>query len=54
MPTDSVGIVQPEIMVFDDTIRLESGSELEGFQVAYETYGTLNAEKIMQFLFVTP
>ena len=45
MPTDSVGIVQSEIMVFDDTISLESGSELEGFQVAYETYGTLNAEK---------
>ncbi len=45
IPTDSVGIVKPERFHFDKTLQLESGSELSGFDLVYETYGTLNEDR---------
>ncbi len=44
-PTDSVGFVSPQTAVFDETIELESRGRLDGYQVVYETYGELNAQK---------
>ncbi len=42
---ESVGIVKPKVMKFSETIKLTSGAELDGFEVAYETYGILNEKK---------
>ena len=41
----SVGIVQKQFAHFNETLHLRSGQTLEGFTIAYETYGKLNAEK---------
>ncbi|MBA3874185.1 MAG: homoserine O-acetyltransferase [Anaerolineae bacterium] len=41
----SVGIVQKQSTQFDTTLQLRSGQTLEGFTLAYETYGKLNADK---------
>ncbi|MHA7833494.1 MAG: homoserine O-acetyltransferase, partial [Algiphilus sp.] len=41
----SVGIVTPEILHFDQSIRLECGRQLNQFDLAVETYGTLNADR---------
>lgn len=41
----SVGIVQRQQVTFATTLELQSGGRLEGFTLAYETYGTLNAER---------
>jgi homoserine O-acetyltransferase len=41
----SVGIVQKQVTRFDETLRLDSGAALEGFSIAYETYGTPNADR---------
>ncbi len=43
--TDSVGIVTPQKAAFDAPIRLRSGTTLGSFELAYETYGTLNAAR---------
>ncbi|MCC6616766.1 MAG: homoserine O-acetyltransferase [Anaerolineae bacterium] len=40
----SVGIVQRQSIHFDDTLPLRSGQMLDGFTLAYEAYGTLNAD----------
>lgn len=40
----SVGIVQRKSVDFDISLPLRSGETLAGFTLAYETYGTLNAE----------
>ncbi|HML20811.1 MAG TPA: homoserine O-acetyltransferase [Aggregatilinea sp.] len=39
----SVGIVKRQYAQFDTPLHLRSGETLEGFTLAYETYGTLNA-----------
>ncbi|MFN0038190.1 MAG: homoserine O-acetyltransferase [Burkholderiales bacterium] len=39
----SLGLVQPKSAQFDETIVLKSGARLDGYTLAYETYGTLNA-----------
>jgi homoserine O-acetyltransferase len=39
----SVGTVVAQRARFDDPIRLRSGAELPSFELAYETYGELNA-----------
>ena len=44
-PKNSVGYVSSKIAVFDDTIELKSKGQLQGFQLAYETYGELNEQK---------
>jgi homoserine O-acetyltransferase len=44
-PEGSVGTVSPKLERFDEPIVLKSGARLEGYQLAYETYGTLNAAR---------
>lgn len=41
----SVGLVQRQIAHFDSPLPLRSGGTLERFTLAYETYGTLNADR---------
>jgi homoserine O-acetyltransferase len=41
----SIGIVSPQTMHFADPLLLQSGASLLDYQLTYETYGTLNAEK---------
>lgn len=41
----SVGIVTPRMMAFDGPLPLASGAQLERYELCYETYGTLNAER---------
>jgi homoserine O-acetyltransferase len=41
----SVGIVQRQYVHFDETLSLRSGAILRPFTLAYETYGTLNADR---------
>jgi homoserine O-acetyltransferase/O-succinyltransferase len=41
----SVGIVQPQRAVFDAPLKLSSGATLPAFELMYETYGTLDAER---------
>jgi homoserine O-acetyltransferase len=38
-------IVAPESMQFPHTLALRSGVSIRGYSLAYETYGTLNADK---------
>ena len=41
----SVGIVSPSRAVFDTPLRLRSGAVLERYELVYETYGVLNAQR---------
>ncbi|GIK29931.1 MAG: homoserine O-acetyltransferase [Chloroflexi bacterium] len=41
----SVGIVQTHYAHFNDPLMLKSGQMLDRFTLAYETYGTLNADR---------
>jgi len=43
--SDSVGIVAPQTAHFDKPLTLKSGAVLPQFDLVYETYGTLNADK---------
>jgi homoserine O-acetyltransferase len=43
--TGSVGVVTPSIARFDEPLRFKSGAVLDRYQLAYETYGTLNADR---------
>jgi homoserine O-acetyltransferase/O-succinyltransferase len=38
-------IVTPQSMHFPETLALQSGASIRGYSLAYETYGTLNADK---------
>ncbi|MFN4005541.1 MAG: homoserine O-acetyltransferase [Hylemonella sp.] len=38
-------IAQPRSMTFDAPLQLQSGACIRGYTLAYETYGTLNADK---------
>lgn len=42
---NSVGIVTPQIAKFDQPLPLACGKTLPHYQLVYETYGTLNADK---------
>ena len=42
---NSVGIVSAQRAHFDAPMLLKSGAELPGFELVYETYGTLNAAR---------
>jgi homoserine O-acetyltransferase len=41
----SVGIVERQSVHFDETLHLRSGGALHPFTLAYEAYGTLNADR---------
>ena len=38
-------VATPQSMQFDAPLPLQSGAQIRGYQLAYETYGTLNADK---------
>jgi len=44
-PPDSVGLVTPQTAHFDDPLTLACGRTLPAYDLVYETYGTLNAER---------
>jgi homoserine O-acetyltransferase len=41
----SIGIVKPNSVKFENSLLLECGKQLKGFEMVYETYGELNTEK---------
>ena len=41
----SIGPVSTQTMFFDEPLPLRSGAQLAAYRLAYETYGTLNADK---------
>jgi homoserine O-acetyltransferase len=41
----SVGFVTPQAMRFEEPLELSSGASIGGYELCYETYGTLNAER---------
>jgi homoserine O-acetyltransferase len=41
----SVGTVTPQIARFTEPLRLKSGAVIDDYQLAYETYGTLNSDR---------
>ncbi|HZP91828.1 MAG TPA: homoserine O-acetyltransferase [Burkholderiales bacterium] len=45
MPEGSVGVVSPKLLRFDEPITLKSGARLDGYELAYETYGALNGAR---------
>lgn len=45
MTTRSLGVVTPQTARFDEPLTLRSGAVLQGYDLVYETYGTLNAER---------
>ncbi|HWK62320.1 MAG TPA: homoserine O-acetyltransferase [Eoetvoesiella sp.] len=44
VPTGSVGIVSPRTIAFHEPLPLASGQVLPSYELAVETYGTLNAD----------
>ena len=42
---DSVGLVAPRVHRFDVPLGLQCGREIPEFELVYETYGTLNADR---------
>jgi homoserine O-acetyltransferase len=38
-------VATPQSMTFDAPLQLQSGAQIRGYQLTYETYGTLNADK---------
>lgn len=45
IPDDSVGIVQSQSFVFDETLELECNQEIASYELVFESYGTLNSQK---------
>lgn len=44
MPANSVGVVSPQTVQFDEPLALDCGETLERYELIYETYGSLNAD----------
>ncbi|KXS50582.1 MAG: homoserine O-acetyltransferase, partial [Marinobacter sp. T13-3] len=42
LPPDSVGLVSPETLHFDQPIELACGQTLNSYDLVVETYGELN------------
>ena len=45
IPADSVGLIKPQTMHFDQPLELECGRVLASCDLVYETYGQLNAAR---------
>lgn len=45
IPANSVGLVTPQLMQFDEPLTLACGRTLDSYQLMVETYGTLNASR---------
>ncbi len=45
LPSDSVGLVSPQVFAHPSGFSLRCGETLEGFELVYETYGRLNAAR---------
>lgn len=45
LPSSSVGVITPEVAHFDTPLALACGKMLPEYDLVYETYGTLNAER---------
>lgn len=45
LDSSSVGLVSPQTVHFSEPLTLKSGAVLPQFDLVYETYGTLNADK---------
>ncbi|MCK5092537.1 MAG: homoserine O-acetyltransferase, partial [Gammaproteobacteria bacterium] len=45
LPADSVGLVTPQTIHFDDPLSLDSGQILDEYDLIYESYGKLNENK---------
>ncbi len=45
LPPDSVGLVTPQKIVFDEPLALDCGRTLPSYELVYETYGELNADR---------
>jgi homoserine O-acetyltransferase len=45
IPPDSVGVVQPQTLHFEQPLQLESGKALNEYNLVIETYGELNSER---------
>lgn len=45
LPPDSVGLVTPQTLAFEEPLTLDSGKVLPRFDLIIETYGTLNADR---------
>src|SRR5690606_36894839 len=45
IPPGSVELVRPEFIAFNEPLHLTSGQVLPSYELAVETYGTLNAER---------
>jgi homoserine O-acetyltransferase len=43
--SDSVGIVTPRVEHFDEPLPLSSGQVLPAYDIVFETYGELNADR---------
>jgi homoserine O-acetyltransferase/O-succinyltransferase len=43
--TGSVGVVTPQTARFTAPLTLRSGAVCDGYELVYETYGTLNADR---------
>ncbi len=44
IPTDSVGLVKPKVVYFDQSLVLQCGQVLESYNLVVETYGELNEQ----------
>jgi homoserine O-acetyltransferase len=45
IPKDSVGVITPQTIAFDQPIKLTCGKTIARYELIYETYGTLNKDK---------
>ncbi|SFR82810.1 homoserine O-acetyltransferase [Marinobacter daqiaonensis] len=45
LPSDSVGLVTPETLHFDEPLALACGQTLNSWDLVVETYGTLNSDR---------
>ena len=45
VPPGSVGVVRPQFIQFNEPLHLASGQSLPQYELAVETYGTLNEQR---------